>query len=325
MNVIITIGTGNSGCGSVHDFLEKNTKYTNPFKGKEFRLIDDPDGILNLHHNFYKNCSINNISNAIFRFENYVSNLTRLKMKVKGKGEYIYNKKILSLSKSYINNITILKYNALPEFMSIQTNYFYRKYYNIKKRIFENYHYPSRFKMYLPVKEEIFIKQTRLFLSKIIKLHNNNKNINHILLDQSFNIWNFTKIFTYFNKVKVILVTRDPRGIFYSMKSRKSAAYPGNDLKLWVKWYEFLMQKFENHKKNINKNFKKNILEIKFENFVENFEKEQVKLLNFTLSKKINEDFNIKKSRFNAFKAKHKLSNFEKNYIKKKLKKFLHW
>ena len=76
MKVVITIGTGNSGCGAVHDFLIKSTKFKNPFVWHEFRMINDPDGILNLYNNFYKNCSINNSSNAVMRFKSLVkSNL----------------------------------------------------------------------------------------------------------------------------------------------------------------------------------------------------------------------------------------------------------
>ena len=45
MKIVITIGTGNSGCGAIHDFLIDNTKYKSPFKGQEFRMIHDPDGI----------------------------------------------------------------------------------------------------------------------------------------------------------------------------------------------------------------------------------------------------------------------------------------
>jgi len=36
-------------------------------------------------------------------------------------------------------------------------------------------------------------------------------------------------------------------------------------------------------------------------------------------------NFDIKKTEFNVFKARKELSNFEKNYIKKKLSKYLQW
>ena len=79
MKVIVTVGTGNSGCSAVHDFITHNTKYISPFDGHEFRIIDDPDGIINLYHNFYVNPSINNYSNAIMRFKNYINNISELK------------------------------------------------------------------------------------------------------------------------------------------------------------------------------------------------------------------------------------------------------
>ena len=64
MKIVVTIGTGNSGCGAIHDYLISSTKCKSPFKGQEFRMMDDPDGILNLYHNFYTNRSINNSSNS---------------------------------------------------------------------------------------------------------------------------------------------------------------------------------------------------------------------------------------------------------------------
>ena len=42
-------------------------------------------------------------------------------------------------------------------------------------------------------------------------------------------------------------------------------------------------------------------------------------------SKKINNDFDISESKFNAHKAKKKLSAFENKYIKKRLSKYLQW
>ena len=85
MNVVITIGTGNSGCGAIHDFLLKNTEYKSPFLGEEFRLIDDPEGIINLYYNFFRINSINNPSNAIMRFKNYINNLTNHTARINGK------------------------------------------------------------------------------------------------------------------------------------------------------------------------------------------------------------------------------------------------
>ena len=324
MKTIITIGTGNSGCGAIHDFLIQSTKYKSPFMGHEFRMINDPDGILNLYHNFYKNCSINNSSNAIMRFKNYVKDLTNLEMNVNNKSIKIYDKKLLSLTNEYIKNITTINYNAYPQFIAIRKNFFKKKIFNLKKKVFKIKNDPSLFRMYLPVKEDIFLKESKKFISKIVKSQLKHKKLNYVVLDQSFSMYNFINIFSYFDNVKVILVTRDPRGIYNSMKSRKSGAYPHN-LKVWTEWYSQIIKKFDDYKKKIPKKYRKNILEIKFENFCQNYEIEQKKILNFLGVKKIYNNFDINKSKFNALKAKKQLSNYEKKYIKKRLSKYLQW
>jgi len=325
MKIVLIVGTGASGSGVIYDFLTKSTKYKNPFKGQEFRIIDDPDGILNLYHNFYTNHSINNPSNSIMRFKNYINNLINLKVKINNKKIYVYDKKILSLTNEYIRNITTLSYHAYPQFIEIQTGFFKRKFFNLKKKISQSKSESNLFNMYLPVKREVFLKQSKKYLKKIIQCQLQNKKSNYIVLDQSLNMWNFTDIFSYFDDVKIILVTRDPRSIFNSMKNRHAKAYPGYNLKIWTKWYEQIMYKFINYKKKIPKKYKKYVLEIKFEDFCQNYESEQNKVLNFLNTKKINDNFDIKNSKFNVFKAKKELSVFEKNYIKKKLSKYLQW
>ncbi len=324
MKTVVTIGTGNSGCGAIQDYLIKNTIFKSPFNSQEFRMMDDPDGILNLYHNFYTNRSINNYSNAIMKFNNYIENLVKLEINTNGKNTKLYSKKVLPLANDYIKNITTLNYNSFPQFVAIQTNLFKKKYFHYKKKISGNKN-QSFFKMYLPVDEKTFFKQSIIFLNKIIRCHLKNKKLDHIILDQALNMLNFVDIFSYFKNVKVIIVTRDPRGIWNSMKSRESLAYPHHNLKVWTDWYGQIMDQFNEYKKKIPKKYKKNILQIRFEDFVENYEKEQKKILNFLKIKRINNDFNIKKTEFNAFKAIKELSSSEKNYIKNNLSKYLQW
>ena len=58
------------------------------------------------------------------------------------------------------------------------------------------------------------------------------------------------------------------------MKSRGSLAYPHYNLKVWASWFDQIMKQFEDYKK-VPKKFMKNVLQIKFEDFVKNYEKEQ--------------------------------------------------
>ena len=66
---------------------------------------------------------------------------------------------------------------------------------------------------------------------------------------------------------------RDPKGIYNSVKNRKSTCYPDDSLKIWTQWYSQTMKKYNEYKSLIPKKYKKNILEIKFEDFVLNYEK----------------------------------------------------
>ena len=324
MKIVVTIGTGNSGCGAIHDYLITSTKCSSPFMGQEFRMMDDPDGILNLYYNFYFNCSINNSSSAIMRFKNYTGHLIKLELPIKGEKKKIYDKKILLFTDEYIKKITTLNYNSYPQFIALQTSSIKKNFFHYKKKIFGNKN-QSFFKMYLPEKKNIFFKQSSIYLEKIIKHQLKNKKSDYVVLDQALNMFNFFEIFSYFKDVKVILVTRDPRGIYNSMKTRRSSAYPHFNLRVWTKWYEQIMQQFNEYKKKIPKNYAEHVLEIKFEDFVLNYKGEQKKILNFLNLRKINDNFDIKKTKQNVFKAKNELTNFEQNYIKKKLSKYLQW
>ena len=57
---VVTVGSGNSGGGAIHDYLSHREDFISPFYGHEFRLINDPDGIDNLYNNLFNNFSINN-------------------------------------------------------------------------------------------------------------------------------------------------------------------------------------------------------------------------------------------------------------------------
>ena len=321
MKVIITVSPGNSGGGAVHDFIYQNTEFKSPFKGHEFRLITDPDGIINIHRNFFRNYSLNNSIDALERFKQYTNAFSKLKMKVGKEKKEIFNKNFLILRDDYLKKIIKTSYSALPQFHYLKLDFKKKFFLNIKSK-FYNKNKNRLNETFVPIfyDEKKFIIETKIFLKKLIKTHTikNNK----IILDQSISIWNLDEIFKYFEDIKIILVTRDPRSIFYSMKSRSSNSYPGHNIKKFVTWYTFIMKKFEKNFKQTK--YKKKILKINFEDFVSN-KSTKKKILNFINAKEINNIFNFEKSKNNAFKAKKLLNKNHQEYIKKNLKKNLQW
>lgn len=320
-NIVIIATAGNSGGGAVHDYLLCRDDFCSPFQGEEFRLISDPYGIENLYHNFTNNFSINNSSEAFHQFEKYCKNLSKIKSTKNNK--LIYGSRFNELTSNYLKRIEDISYKGIPQFQSISLNILKKLQFKVKKKLFGYKNHEHKFyKMRLPKNEKKFIFETNKYLLDLFKFNIKSINKKNIILDQATNFWKPGIIFKYFDNAKIILVTRDPRSIFYSMKSRGSFAYPGYDIKIFVKWYRLIMQL----RNKMPKKFKNNIMEIKFEDFINNFDKETKKINSFLgIEKKVINNFDYQNSLKNVYKAQKYLNKSEKLYIEKKLKNYLQW
>lgn len=320
MEFIITSSSGNSGGGLIYDLLKNRKDFADPFKGNEFRIISDPSGINNIHNSFYDNYSINNSSKSIEEFLNYISGIKKIKSVYTNKK--LYDKKFYELTINYIKEITALEYYAMPQFKYVSLSLIKKIQFFIEYKIFsKKVNNIKIFKMITPIDENTFLLKTKKFIENIIKNNLKEDNIKNkkIILDQAINYWRPMDYFKYFDNLKIIIINRDPRSVFYSMKSRNSRAYPGSNIKLFADWYKRIREQQNKFDKN-------KILEIKYENFIKNFKKEDDKLCNFLKisSNHGNKDI-IKKSYKNIYKARNNLSFGELKYIEKKLNKYLNW
>ena len=59
MSIVIVLGSGNSGSGAIHDYLVSRSDTLSPFSNKEFRIVNDPDGLDELYNSLYHNFSLN--------------------------------------------------------------------------------------------------------------------------------------------------------------------------------------------------------------------------------------------------------------------------
>lgn len=314
---VITVGSGNSGCGAVHDYLRSRNDFSAPFFGQEFRLINDPDGIDFLFNNFYENFSINNAAIAFERFKRYSKKLSNINFYKKNKKISLFNKGVDKVVDNYLKKISALEYYAMPQYKYIflgiiEKLVFYFKYKILSKKINDI----RLFKISLPVDEETFLKETKKFIYDLFKKNTNLKK--NIVLDQAASYWNPERYFKYFENLKIIIVNRDPRAIFYSMSHRNSKAYPSKSVEEFCVWYSYIRSKQSKFKN-------KNIYILQYENFINNFDLESKKLNNFLKIKKIkNLNFNLSYSKKNVLKYKSKINKKDEYYIKTKLKNFLY-
>ena len=316
MKTVIVLGSGNSGAGAIKDFLMSRNDFQSPFGNQEFRIINDPDGINDLYFNLYKNFSINNAANAVYNFFSFINNCYTSRLNKKTK---IYNKNILLLTKKYIKKIIKVEYNGAPRFYldkidNIKRINFYFSRFVLKK----NAKNIKLLKMIIPINEKKFLKYTEKYVLELLKLDKNFNKKKNIVLEQGGNFWRpISSTIFYGNKRKVIVVSRDPRAIFSSMKRRNSLSYPGNDIKIFVKWYKNIMA-------NVDKKQHGEVIKIKFEKFFENFNNESRKLCRLLkIKNNIGHSFNLDNTLKNLYKYKKYLSSKEIDYINKNLSEYI--
>ena len=315
---VITASPGLSGAGLISDYLLNRNDFTNPFNLEaEFRLLHDPRGIHNLYKGLYENFSVNNSAYFFNEFEKYILNLKNLSSKVKNKKKYHYNSNFFNEVEKYLKEISLISYYGLPEFFRLGFDFNDKVKWRIL-RISKSSQEVKFCKMRIPIEKKIFLKKTKIFLNKILFILSGKKT--NYVIDQGGNFWDPIKSTQYFDNRKIVLITRDPRSIFSSMKTRKSLAYPGHDIKIFCEWYKSIMKNYDKAKES------NLLIKMKYENFILNHEKESKKLIKFLKIKNLKrKNFDISNSKKNLFKAKKYLSNKELKFIEKELKKYLQW
>ena len=326
MKTTIVLGLMNSGSGAVHDYLSSRKDFYSPFGTSEFKLCTDPMGLENVYVNCYENFSFFNPSNSIDEFIKYIKKIQNyIVYETYGKGKKLFRQNLDKSTNEFVTKITDIYYYGNPEFSNFKISNFESLYLKLIKKRY------NFFKVRIPVKKEIFINESIKYIEKIILYNLNKKKISsnsNVVLNQAANIFNPIRSSQYFKNRKIIIVTRDPRDMFSSMKKRKSKGTPSYDVKLFIKWYK---KCFDNIAfKKVIKN--KLILNIKYESFINNFEQENRKICkflnvntNFKLKKNFHPKFNLIDSKKNLYKSKIFLTDSENLLITKYLSKYLQW
>ena len=316
MKIFVILGSGNSGAGAIHDYLASRDDFFCPFKGKEFRLVNDPDGIDDLFNTFYNHFSINGTANKFDNFNKFTKNLYHSNYNIKNK---ILDKQFLVLTKNFMSQIIQLQYNGSPRFFFDKMNLFNKVNFYFKRFLLgKSSKNIKLLKMIIPVNQEDFIKECEKYLYEIFKLNNKFDKKKNIVIEQGGNFFKPMESTKYYGSNReIILVTRDPKAIFSSMKRRQSLAYPGHDIKLFVKWYKSIMS-------NVNFNENNKITHIKYENFFSDFlNQKKILCSKLNINPDINDNFDLEFTKRNLFKFEKKLSNDEKEFIDDQLKNYV--
>ena len=269
MKLVIVLGSGNSGAGAIYDYLRSRTDFQAPFYGKEFRIVNDPNGLDQLYHSLYKNFSINGSANSIEEFKKFIVNSYHSNY---NKNLYL-NKNLIKLSNLFIKRISKTTYNGCPRFYFDKLTLIKKINFYLKRFIFmKNAKEIPMLQMTIPCEEKRFLEYAEEYFFSIFRSYKDFNEKKNIVIEQGGNFINPLDSTKYYGKNrKIIIVNRDPKAIFWSMKRRNSLSYPGDDVKKFVIWYKELLKKVIDIKSE-------NIIKIEFESFFENFNIEKIKL-----------------------------------------------
>lgn len=255
--VVIIGGFGGSGSSAVVDLLSEFNifKYFNT----EFRLLVDPDGIMNLENNLVNNWSPYQSDMAIRRFKRLIKALSGIyKFPYLGVNHTKnLNKEFLSISNKYISKLISFSYNGMWYGLN-NPIWFMCKILKHKLGLnFIDYYKP----IYISFKKDQFIEITKNYLEQLFKI-NVDKKKRYIILDEGYASLNPDRVLKYFDSAKMIIVHRDPRDTFVGALKNGFHFIP-HEIRAFINWYECLQQQTRSCTEENDK-----ILRLNFEDLV---------------------------------------------------------
>ena len=287
MNYILVSGYGCTGSSAVVDYLKEFSNITVPVPEKEFRLITDPYGIIDLDRALNQSVDPLNEDIAIKKFiwmaDKYISRPGRFTGVQCG---YIddFGENIRTQTESYISALIGRRYEGYWWYMDMEKSaiyYFIKKLLRkLKIKDFETYE-----KIFLyTLSEKEFIELTRKYIHKLFAPLVSDDKDDYLVLDNAIPATHPSYADRYLGKFKMINVERDPRDIYANLFRKKLLigyySSKHHDPSLFVEWYKKMRK---------NQEESENTMTVWFEDFVTNYEAISEQICSFlSLDEKLN-------------------------------------
>lgn len=320
-------GYGYSGSSAVLALIKEYDEICSSDSGRvfEFCLPYAPDGLLDLEYHLTKAPAKHLKGDiAIHRFKKYVNFIARS-----------YNRethdRFSSLTNAYLDEITQVSYRCrrLSDHGTNKASIFCEKLSSIiqtraerllKKRV------PIRKEdtRYISVYPENFLENTKKYLQDIIESAGLRAEGKHALLDQPFPPNFPEQVFHFFEDPKAIIVNRDPRDIYVTVKHLTMSAgrfVPHDTVEDFVKYYRAIQT-------HSQKEDSERVLRISFEDLIYSYDETVKKIETFlgisqhgNKKKFFNPDLSIKNTQLKDVFPEDKEDIL---YIESELKEFLY-
>lgn len=280
MSTLCFGGFAGSGGSAIRDiFKEFDRVHLFP---NEFRLVKERYGILDLERAIFDDKSPENIDIAIKDFIWLTKNMDFPYSRFSRIGNHygsITKGQFIPLTQEYIKSIVGYEYSIDWHLLQFKKNHFQQITHRIKKK-FKAASSPQN-AYYVSLSQDEFISLTKKYISQII-ISSSKSDFNAVALHNAIPPFGgsiTSRSMKYFDNVKLIIVDRDPRDIFLDLPNNKYL--PNNDdIMMKAKGFVAFSKKQRADIKHLNAS--QNVLFLKFEDLVFDYENVLKKIINFS-------------------------------------------
>lgn len=331
--IIVPTGYMGSGSSAITDLVSEFKNCQNEYKSYEYVLLHCPNGLFDLEDKLLIGNNAIRSDEAIRTFEWQMKKLYDKKFWWVGNYKKIINENFMNITKDYIRKIEEFNFSGYWYTHEEVDNKMFLKLLIRKpfKILTRNKLFNKKILKYDDgmrisyIKDNEFYKYSKEYIYKIINEISKGKD--NVILDQFLLPFNLFRVDNYFDdKLKVIVVERDPRDVFIINKyiwGEKNICVP---FPLEVNDFCKFYKKMRESEKECTSD---KVLRVKFEDLIYDYENKINEITKFLGFKK-NDHIN-KKSRFNPevsikntqlFRNKKYIE--ESKIIEKQLKKYLY-
>lgn len=272
INYILVLGYGWSGSSAVVDYLREFDDLFEP--EKEFRLIKDPRGLIDLRHELIDRYDVLNSDIAIREFKWFASMCYQCHSKFKNGLDYadVFGDKYIEYTDEFVNSLSTFKYNSTWWYLQWRFSFPKLLLYKMKTKLKQ-----SDTMYFINCSGEYFDQKVKEYINNLFSIATSNKNISSVILDQAIPVSLTSEAKHYFDSYKIIVVDRDPRDIYVDLiKGRNLIGQElalSHDVSKYIKWHNSL--------RTYKEKFDENVIQISFEDFVLNHDETSRKICDF--------------------------------------------
>ena len=300
--IVLVSGYGWSGSGLLIDILKSLDEFYHfPI---ETRFIKDKNGLIDLYNS--KNSF--NYGITLEKFNRLCLILARKNFIKYGMNyDLNSNNSFTKIYKNFVNNISEINYLSDAFVFNYENNFFQNILWKFYRKIGLNYRFK---KYYIRPENEFFKKEIQSFINNFCESLTTK---NYVILDQAIDPADWKEFSWMFTNAKLIVVDRDPRDIYVDYKKSKDVLF---DPQSFIEYFK--------KSRNNNSCDSSNVLNLRFEDLINNYDFNARKIISFLEIKNDNNfsNYDISKSMKNIGIHKNYEIESDINFIEQKLKRF---